>query len=326
MIGVLQLSELEEIILHKQQPAAMPLPLLMRMWQHRIGLVQRDAEVWQEILSVRYLAVPPAQDPRTWLKFCSLCRKAGRSSLSRKLLVQLLGVDPELHPAHDLGSAEPAVVFAFLKQLWDDGSRPQALARMQSFVHDPRSTRDPKLAAKTWLKLGQWQRALLTEVHALDTKSISVVLQSLGHATDLNPESYKAWHEWAMLHFEAVSQGQGLAYVVPAISGFVRSIALGRERALQDTLRLLTMWFKYGANPAVDEAVQHGFDTIPIDTWLLVTPQIIARKRDGHALSSAEIADFVRGAGQALGTAPVTPAMAAGGVSSNSRQAISCCK
>jgi len=277
MIGVLQLSELEEIILHKQQPAAMPLPLLMRMWQHRIGLVQRDAEVWQEILSVRYLAVPPAQDPRTWLKFCSLCRKAGRSSLSRKLLVQLLGVDPELHPAHDLGSAEPAVVFAFLKQLWDDGSRPQALARMQSFVHDPRSTRDPKLAAKTWLKLGQWQRALLTEVHALDTKSISVVLQSLGHATDLNPESYKAWHEWAMLHFEAVSQGQGLAYVVPAISGFVRSIALGRERALQDTLRLLTMWFKYGANPAVDEAVQHGFDTIPIDTWLLVTPQIIAR-------------------------------------------------
>jgi hypothetical protein len=39
MIGVLQLSELEEIILHKQQPAAMPLPLLMRMWQHRIGLV-----------------------------------------------------------------------------------------------------------------------------------------------------------------------------------------------------------------------------------------------------------------------------------------------
>ena len=277
MIGVLQLAELEEIILHKQQTAAMPLPLLMRMWQHRIGLVQRDAEVWQDILSVRYLAVPPAQDPRTWLKFCSLCRKAGRSSLSRQLLVQLLGVDPELHPAHDFGSAEPAVVFAFLKQLWDDGSRQQALARMQSFVHEPRSTRDPKLAAKTWLKLGQWQRALLTEAHTLDTKSISVVLQSLGHATDLNPESYKAWHEWAMLHFEAVSQGQGLAYVVPAISGFVRSIALGRERALQDTLRLLTMWFKYGANPAVDEAVQHGFDTIPIDTWLLVTPQIIAR-------------------------------------------------
>ena len=57
----------------------------------------------------------------------------------------------------------------------------------------------------------------------------------------------------------------------------MRSIALGRERALQDTLRLLTMWFKYGASPDVDAAVQQGFQAIPIDTWLHVTPQIIAR-------------------------------------------------
>ena len=83
MISVLQLAELEEIIQHKEHPYAMPLSLLVRMWQHRIGQVQRDADVWQEILSVRYLAVPPANDPRTWLKFCSLCRKSGRSSLSR---------------------------------------------------------------------------------------------------------------------------------------------------------------------------------------------------------------------------------------------------
>eukprot|EP00965_Chrysotila_dentata_P006333 207159-Pleurochrysis_carterae.AAC.1 len=48
----------------------------------------------------------------------------------------------------------------------------------------------------------------------------------------------------------------GLKYVVPAVHGFNRSIALGRERALQDTLRLLTLWFKYGAVAQVQEAVQ----------------------------------------------------------------------
>ena len=147
---------------------------------------------------------------------------------------------------------------------------------MQEFVREPRSMQDPKLAAKSWLKLGLWQRTLL-EVHSLDSQSINIVLQSLERSTELNAESYKAWHAWAMINFEAVSQGQGAQYVVPAIRGFVRSIALGRERALQDTLRLLTMWFKYGSSPAVDEAVQHGFENIPIDTWLLVTPQIIAR-------------------------------------------------
>ena len=72
------------------------------MWQYRIGEAQRDADVWQELLSVRYLAVPPSHDTRTWLKFCSLLRKASRSSLSRKLLVQLLGVDPHLNPQVEL--------------------------------------------------------------------------------------------------------------------------------------------------------------------------------------------------------------------------------
>jgi FKBP12-rapamycin complex-associated protein len=64
---------------------------------------------------------------------------------------------------------------------------------------------------------------------------------------------------------------------VPAIGGFFRSIALGKERALQDMLRLLTLWFKYGATAEVDVAVKNGFDAIAIDTWLSVTPQIIAR-------------------------------------------------
>ena len=80
-----------------------------------------------------------------------------------------------------------------------------------------------------------------------------------------------------MINFESVQLYMDAKYVVPAISGFVRSIALGRDRALQDTLRLLTMWFKYGASPAVDEAVTRGFAVISVDTWLDVTPQIIAR-------------------------------------------------
>ena len=113
----------------------------------------------------------------------------------------------------------------------------------------------------------------------LSLDDVGVVLQSLRRSTEFSPESYKAWHSWAMVNFEAVSRSAnagGLQYVVPAIGGFFRSIALGRERALQDMLRLLTLWFKYGATAEVDIAVQNGFDAIAIDTWLSVTPQIIA--------------------------------------------------
>jgi hypothetical protein len=38
----------------------------------------------------------------------------------------------------------------------------------------------------------------------------------------------------------------------PAIQGFFRSIALGRDRSLQDILRLLTLWFKHGARADVE--------------------------------------------------------------------------
>jgi hypothetical protein len=51
--------QLEEIIQHRMQPLAMPTELLVRMWYERITNVQRDSDVWQDILAVRYLAVPP---------------------------------------------------------------------------------------------------------------------------------------------------------------------------------------------------------------------------------------------------------------------------
>ena len=57
-----------------------------------------------------------------------------------------------------------------------------------------------------------------------------------------------------------------------------RSTALTRDgSALQDLLRLLTLWFTHGHRADVEAAVRAGCDDISADLWLLVTPQIIAR-------------------------------------------------
>ena len=45
----------------------------------------------------------------------------------------------------------------------------------------------------------------------------------------------------------------------------------------QDILRLLTLWFNFGAYAEVRAALTEGFQLVSIDTWLLVIPQIIAR-------------------------------------------------
>lgn len=66
-------------------------------------------------------------------------------------------------------------------------------------------------------------------------------------------------------------------YAVPAVQGFFRSIALSHGNSLQDTLRLLTLWFNYGHWPEVCDALVEGIKSIQIDTWLQVIPQLIAR-------------------------------------------------
>ena len=60
-------------------------------------------------------------------------------------------------------------------------------------------------------------------------------------------------------------------------TGFFRSIQLRNENSLQDTLRLLTLWFKFGSHDDVSNAMATGFSIVDVDTWLDVIPQIIAR-------------------------------------------------
>jgi hypothetical protein len=65
-----------------------------------------------------------------------------------------------------------------------------------------------------------------------------------------------------------------LVFSLTLREGFFRSIALRNEEALQDTLRLLTLWFKYGADSEVSHAIATGSTTVEVDTWLVVIPQV----------------------------------------------------
>ena len=60
-------------------------------------------------------------------------------------------------------------------------------------------------------------------------------------------------------------------------AGAERLIGTTSRRSLQDLLRLLTLWFNYGAAPDVEAALQEGFSHVSIDTWLAVIPQVSRR-------------------------------------------------
>lgn len=99
------------------------------------------------------------------------------------------------------------------------------------------------------------------------------------------------------MNFEVISHFQRLGktrkleeHLVPAVRGLYRSIALGpTSHSLQDLLRLLTLWFRYGEMPDVDDALVKGFDTVSIDTWLQVIPQLMARIHSAAPLVARRI-------------------------------------
>ncbi|CAK4334570.1 unnamed protein product, partial [Aphanomyces euteiches] len=109
----------------------------------------------------------------------------------------------------------------------------------------------------------------------------------------LDPNSYKAWHAWALMNFQVIEHESTKPvpantdnYIVSAIEGFFRSIALGRSRwaanVQQDILRVLTLWFTHGHKIDVHSALNAGFQSVGIETWLIVIPQLIARIHSPH--------------------------------------------
>lgn len=114
------------------------------------------------------------------------------------------------------------------------------------------------------------------------------VLQAYYRATQFDQDWYKAWHAWALANTEVVNQidsqnngslndvnGRELSsHIISAIQGFFQSISLRNKQVLQDTLRLLTLWFKYGDHDEVSHAMSTGFASVGIVTWLEVVPQV----------------------------------------------------
>ncbi|KAK5075469.1 phosphatidylinositol kinase-related protein kinase tor1 [Lithohypha guttulata] len=157
-----------------------------------------------------------------------------------------------------------------------------------------------RLLAKCYRRQGEWQAYLLrgnwTNPQAQD--AVKDIINSYQLATQYNESWYKAWHAYALANFEVVTslaqqseQEKGrslpdhviLNHVVPAVTGFFKSIALSNTSSLQDTLRLLTLWFAHGGHHEVNAIVNEGFTSVIIDTWLEVIPQLIARINQPNA-------------------------------------------
>ena len=309
MVYIQNLSELDEVIDFKMEPSISKYNDLTKNWWDRLQGCRYNVEDWQKILLVRSLIIKPTQDTRSWIKYSSLCRKSKRLTRARETL-KLLGADHL-----DSDSVDPHVHYAYLKFKWftvcTDGhleTKNQLLDNMLTFTKRVLTIREtnlsciPKLLAKCFLRLGMWNWDLCKSLNdPNNAPRVKNILTYLKSATEYNLLSYKAWHAWAIFNFELSNQQENHAqttsnrsislkhycavdltdnthidFVKNSIDGFFQSISLSRN-SLQDSLRLLTLWFQYAGHDDIFDSLDQGVRTVSIDTWLHVIPQLIAR-------------------------------------------------
>uniref|UniRef100_A0A8C5B3T0 Serine/threonine-protein kinase TOR n=1 Tax=Gadus morhua TaxID=8049 RepID=A0A8C5B3T0_GADMO len=321
MVSCQMLSELEEVIQYKLVPERRD--IIRDTWWERLQGCQRIVEDWQRILMVRSLVINPHEDMRTWLKYASLCGKSGRlvSTPLQPPVPPPLGrvkisIEAFQHMQHFVQGMQQQAQHAiaaedqqhkqelhklmarcFLKlgewQLSLQGINESTIPKvLQYYSHSTEHDRNWYKAWHAWAVMNF--EAVLHYKHQSagrdDKKKVRHASGASGASEASNSDSEAEGGE----HSPAPSPSQRkvgedlsktlLLYTVPAVQGFFRSISLSRGNNLQDTLRVLTLWFDYGHWPDVNEALVEGIKTIQIDTWLQVIPQLIARIDTPRAL------------------------------------------
>lgn len=282
------LTELEEVIEYKKTNGNMPEGIerrgvLRRMWDERLRAMQQNVDIWQQALAIQGLVIKPVDNMDLWLKWASLCQKNGRQNLCQSILQKLASVSKEDYTNPSLYPTDrPELVFSHLKLAYNMGKQDESLKHLNLFVKTIKN--NPELQSRCYSRIAQWIRAKSV---ALEETQIPQTLGALSKALENAGDSYKVWHTWALMNFEAISFYEKVAknrkspkigpYLVPAINGFFRSISIRPRQTLQDALRVLSLMFKYGSQKDVEAALLEGFNTVSIDTWLEVIPQIIAR-------------------------------------------------
>ncbi|KAI8799565.1 hypothetical protein BJ742DRAFT_749830 [Cladochytrium replicatum] len=272
VVRVQMLAELEQIVIYKRTNSALLRARIKSTMDARLKKSEYDVEYWQRLLKVRSLVFTPEQDMDVQIKFSSLCRKSGRFGLSMQVLSKLLGGGRSDFSRLNVNGNDPKVVYACLKHMWGARSRETAIQNMKQLASvlssrvnvsgssvstPPGSMIDPYavaaaalggeekmeqlkyLLSKCYLKIGDWQLAVARDVSEADLRS---VLRYHELAKDFGPDHYKAWHAWSMSNLKVVELHERQERFIRAV------VLLEKGTEQQDALRLVTLWFKYGAN------------------------------------------------------------------------------
>ena len=311
MVQAMLFSELEEVIQFKLIPERRE--IIKSKWWTRLQRSQKVVEDWQKILKVHSLVLTPREDRRSWLKFASISQRMGNTNLSHNTFAMLFEMSiSDLNPINnDIDFSNIEVNYGYIKHLWRIGHKACAIDKLHELkenlqeeeysviskkvqlvdLNDHKEfSKVQHLLNKCYLKLATWKE----KEEGLTEKSLPIIMSCYAEAAKRDESGYKSWHLYAYINFKALFFNKNNKkeednntdlltsttihnLATHAVIGFFKSISLSNGNSIQDTLRLLTVLFEDDCPQIVYDVFNENLKTVPVETWLQVIPQLIAR-------------------------------------------------
>eukprot|EP00049_Salpingoeca_infusionum_P008011 m.129205 g.129205 ORF g.129205 m.129205 type:complete len:2557 (+) comp13887_c1_seq5:70-7740(+) len=311
LVRLQQLCQLEETITYKQAKLCGDQTLvtfLHKLWAERFMHLVPNVTVWKNSLNITRLAILPTTIPSLTIRFAKLldCNQTHLGT-AKVLLRMLVDEDFEGKSFHISAVQDDEVALAVVRHLWRQPDKQNQALRLLTELSKHALESRPKAFAATCLHTEALFRQRLylgTSLFAEEEvpasrkrdRQMSKVKELFHQATTLAPDRADVWHDYSMMHFISMNDATRCSLssfpqlgakqaAIAAIKGFARAMHLRKgEHALQDGLRLLSIWFEYGDVSEVAQAVARVRASIDVDIWIDFIPQLIARM-DHHILS-----------------------------------------
>ena len=249
-------------------------------WDKLMNIKEEEIKTYERIIGIRKIIFNPEEDFLSSLNLSKICRKKDKFSTCMLVLKRLkknfVKSGPNITVQVDL-----AIGKCYHDNYEEPNNLDKAIMEIEKIVNHQSINEilDP-LKSKIYCYYGMWRAEKID--NKFNEKDVNNILKDLELSTKYNHNNYKSWHSYALLNykfFEFESQTK-INYSINAIEGFSKSICLGGKNSskiLQDLLLLLNIWFQVGMEETINKLMNEKIDIIPLDSWCLVIPQLLAR-------------------------------------------------
>ena len=275
---------------------------LLRVWQDRLDCMEPNIRHYEEILAIRSLYCTNDELLKSKLKLAKLCFNKDRLPLYKQIFKKLKDQSSELDP-EKLKLLKIAIKESEYKT--GEMSAQSVMEYITKLLKE--NDVDNEFMGLFFKKVGKW--FLNTDISTVDKGAmLDVVIDVLDKSKKFSKNDFKVHHYFGFANYKALqnyteplsslqNNKKALYYINNSLDGFITSISIKmnkmRKFVIQDLLRILDIWFKYGSMPEIEPKIKLAIETVAKKDWLLVVGQIIAHLDESNTQIRQLIKDLL---------------------------------